>query len=157
MVRRPTGKITLFRDRYEQCPVELTADFCRFYQLNLPDAQRVMDPALMLRLLSGLAGYDESQYREFLLGQPAAVQAKRDGGEKRRLSYHRWSEMSALLLDIRNYQAAQINARIDKQSKAKPLPMLEPPNAPDEDTGSGEAGSSLGGMQALFGAFAKTS
>jgi hypothetical protein len=115
-----------------------------------------MDPSLMLRLLSGLAGYDESQYREFLLAQPAEASASRDSGEKRRLSYHRWSEMSALLLDIRNYQAAQINARIDKKSKAKPLPMLEPPNAPDEAK-TGEAGSSLDGMQALFGAFAKTS
>lgn len=101
----------------------------------------------MLRLLSGLTGYDDSQYREWLLAnKPLQGQA----GSSDELSWHGWSQTLMLILDMRNMLAADLNSRRDEQAGGDPLPMLKAPEAkvPQQD----HADSLLDEMAREFGA-----
>ncbi|MEE8666834.1 MAG: hypothetical protein SOI13_01640 [Bifidobacterium mongoliense] len=111
-------------------------------------AQHEMDPSLMLRLLSGLVGYDESQYREWLLAQPGTLEPSTGDDEPLPLSYHRWNQETMMLLDIRNFMSLIINSKLDPKSGGKPLPLMLPPGS-DTKKSSGEQ-SGLGMVSAMF-------
>lgn len=97
---------------------------------------------------------DESLYREWALNHPATDAASSRGGDgKTRLSYHRWTQETMLLADMRNMLAAIINSKLDpKESKNKQVePILFPGDKPGE--GQRFGASDLNAMTAMFSKF----
>ena len=72
----------------------------------MPAALHEYDGGVLVRLLQGLSGYDESLYREWLLNHPMRSETADEGESRRMLSYHRYSQDTSLLLGIFNHVGA---------------------------------------------------
>lgn len=100
----------------------------RFYGLRLPEAIRVEEPGMMLRLMSGLTGIDGSLYREWVIThRPPTVSDDDDDSGEIRLIHHGFTQDSQIMLSIRNMVEMLVYAKSD--GSVKPNPWL-PPDAP---------------------------
>lgn len=106
----------------------------------------------MLDLLDGLELMDESLYREWVLTHPERnPEAGENASSEIRLSFHRYTQETMLLADMRNMMAAIINSKRDPKAKEDPISPVLMPYAGEQP---GKAsGSGLADMQAMFSKF----
>ena len=91
-----------------------------------------MTGGFLLTLIGGLAGYDESLYREWLLNHPderARAESDSDSG----LSFHGFTQDTSLLLGIYNQVGLLVSGTLQfkdgKHPEFKPIMPLTPPMA----------------------------
>ncbi|MDB0584224.1 hypothetical protein PL381_05465 [Bifidobacterium adolescentis] len=82
-----------------------------------------------MTLIGGLAGYDESLYREWLLNHPderAGAESESDSG----LSFHGFTQDTSLLLGIYNQVGLLVSGTLQfKDGKHPEFKPIMPPNA----------------------------
>ncbi|MBT1161205.1 hypothetical protein [Bifidobacterium sp. SO1] len=116
----------------------------------MPAALRELDGGLLWRLMTGLAGYDESLYREWLLDHPDRQPAPESDGTPM-LSYHRYTQDTSLLLGLYNNVGALVAGLLTSKNGKHPefTPILPPGNRDDGHAPGGSA--TFDSMKAFLG------
>lgn len=93
-----TGKIKRLQDALGECRVAVSADFQRFYNINLPASMGRMEPSWLCDLLDGLEGVDGSLYRAWMAEHHPLL--REDAKSMPRLSYLTYGQSQMLMLSM---------------------------------------------------------
>lgn len=131
-----TGKIDRFTQEWSRHPAELTVDFRRIYQLNLPDAIHQLNPTTLTYLWDGLGVYPDSLYRAWKLEHDSTADdvVTKSDGEKFSLQWFGFSQDSTLLLDVRNTLHSWFMSHTVKPGQKPTLNLIQPPGSGEEKT-----------------------
>lgn len=106
----------------------------------MPAAIYEYDCGFLIRLIQGLAGYDESLYREWLLDHPDENPPSVDRDATPMLSYHRYSQDTSLLLGIYNHVGSLTCGLLETEDGKHPefTPIMPPGASEPKQTGKAD-------------------